>query len=172
LFFHADFSGAPVVVVKTESRTISDQELQEIAIFAVSNSRAWKTGWSGADAYWVQSDQVSLSAPSGEFLAKGSVMVRGERNYLRSVPLRIAIGILAEDDFPLVISGPESAIRQRTKDFVILIPGKIKVSDAAKKIRTILAEQVAPELEKQVQLLSIDEIITVLPPGPVEFVKE
>jgi predicted ribosome quality control (RQC) complex YloA/Tae2 family protein len=172
LFFHADFSGAPVVIVKTENRMMSDEELQEIAIFAVSNSRAWKSGWSGADAYWVKSDQVSLSAPSGEFLAKGSVMVRGERNYLRGVPLRIAIGILVEDEFVIVFSGPESSIRQNTKDFVILIPGKTKVSDAAKTIRTILAEQVAPELQKHVQALSIDEIIAVLPPGPVDFVKE
>ena len=172
LFFHADFSGAPVVIVKTESRVMSEEELQEIAIFAVSNSRAWKSGWSGADAYWVKSDQVSLSAPSGEFLAKGSVMVRGERNYLRNVPLRIAIGILVEDEFVVVVSGPESSIHQITNDFVTLIPGKTKVSDAAKTIRMILAEKVAPELQKQVRALSIDEIIAILPPGPVEFVKE
>jgi len=172
LFVHADFSGAPVVIVKTEGKTISDEELQEIAIFAVSNSRAWKSEWSGADAYWVQSDQVSLSAPSGEFLAKGSVMVRGERNYLRGVPLRIAIGIRIVDEFPLVISGPELAIRQKTRKYVTIVPGKMKVSDAAKKIRSILAEQVIPELQKQVQAISIDEIIAILPPGPVEFVKE
>ena len=170
LFFHADFSGAPVVIVKTEGQKVSEEELQEIAIFAVSNSRAWKSGWSGADAYWVQSDQVSLSAPSGEFLAKGSVMVSGERNYLRGVPLRIAIGIQIVDEFPLVISGPESAIQRRSKKYVTLVPGKMKVSDAAKKIRSIFAEQVIPEFQKQVRSLNIDEIIAILPPGPVEFV--
>lgn len=172
LFFHADFSGAPVVIVKTEGKPVSKEELQEIAIFAVCNSRAWKSSWSGADAYWVHSNQVSLSAPSGEFLAKGSVMVRGERNYLRGVPLRIAIGIVLENGFPLVISGPESTIRQRTNILTTLIPGKTKMSDAAKKIRMLFSEQVAPELQKQVQALSVDEIISVLPPGPVDFVKD
>jgi predicted ribosome quality control (RQC) complex YloA/Tae2 family protein len=172
LFFHADFSGAPVVIAKTESRTLSAEELQEIAIFAVCNSRAWKSGWSRADAYWVRSDQVSLSAPSGEFLAKGAVMVRGERNYIRGLPLRIAVGILSKDESYIVISGPESAIQQKTEKWVTLIPGKMKVSDAAKKIRVIFSDQVPSEFQKQVQGISIDEIIAILPPGPVDFVKK
>ncbi len=172
LFFHADFAGAPIVIVKTEGRDVSEEELAEIAIFAVSYSRAWKASSSAADAYWVTSDQVSLSAPSGEFLPKGAVMVRGERNYLRNNPVRIAIGVIIEEGFPIIIAGPESTIRKKTKVFFIITPGKMKVSDAAKRLRADFSERVPSEFQSKVRALSIDEIIAILPPGPIDFVKE
>jgi predicted ribosome quality control (RQC) complex YloA/Tae2 family protein len=172
LFFHADFAGAPVVIVKTEGREVTEKELEEIAIFAVSYSRAWKAGRPAADAYWVTSDQVSLSAPSGEFLPKGSVMVRGERNYLRNVQVRLAIGLLVEDEFLLVFAGPESVIQQKAQSCVSIIPGTMKVSDAAKQLRTYFVKKVSPELQDQVKALTIDEIIAVLPPGPVDLLLE
>ncbi|MFX1343148.1 MAG: ribosome rescue protein RqcH [Promethearchaeota archaeon] len=169
LFFHADFAGAPVVVVKTEGREVSEKELEEIAIFAVSYSRAWKAGRPAADAYWVTSDQVSLSAPSGEFLPKGSVMVRGERNYLRNIPVRLAVGLLIEEGFPLVFAGPESVVQQKAQSWVSIIPGTMKVSDAAKQLRAYFTKNLPPELQDQVKTLTIDEIIAVLPPGPVDL---
>jgi predicted ribosome quality control (RQC) complex YloA/Tae2 family protein len=171
LFFHADFSGAPVVIAKTEGQRVSDEELFEIATFAVSYSRAWKAGWSAADTYWVTSSQVSLSAPSGEFLPKGSVMVRGERNYIHNVPVHITVGLIFEEEFPIIFAGPESAVQLQTKIYVRLIPGKMKVSDAAKRIRKQFAEQVSEERRAQVHTLSIDSIIAVLPPGPVDFIE-
>jgi predicted ribosome quality control (RQC) complex YloA/Tae2 family protein len=172
VFFHADFSGAPVVIVKTEGKKLTELELQEIATFAVSYSRAWKAGWSAADTYWVSSDQISLSAPSGEFLPKGSVMVHGKRNYVRNAPLGIALGLIIEEEFPTIIAGPESSIQGQTKVFAKLIPGKIKVSDAAKRLRKQFAEQVPESMKPQVLALSIDEIIAALPPGPVDFISE
>jgi predicted ribosome quality control (RQC) complex YloA/Tae2 family protein len=172
LFFHADFAGAPVVVVKTEGRQVTDQDFLEIATFAVSYSRAWKAGWSAADTYWVKQDQVSLSAPSGEFLPKGSVMVRGDRNYIRNASARVAVGLIVEDDFPIIIAGPESAVQHHSQIFVVLIPGKTKVSDAAKRIRKQFAAQVPENLQEQVHALSIDQIIAMLPPGSVDFVSE
>jgi predicted ribosome quality control (RQC) complex YloA/Tae2 family protein len=172
LFFHADFAGAPVVVAKTGGREVTDQEFLEIATFAVSYSRAWKAGWSAADTYWVKQDQVSLSAPSGEFLPKGSVMVRGDRNYIRNASVRVAVGLIVEDGFPTIIAGPESAVKHHSKIFVVLIPGRTKVSDAAKRIRKQFANQVPENLQEQIHALSIDQIIAMLPPGPVDFVSE
>ncbi|MFW9830322.1 MAG: ribosome rescue protein RqcH [Candidatus Thorarchaeota archaeon] len=169
LFFHADFAGAPIVIVKTLGQEVTEEDLTEIAIFAVSYSRAWKAGWSAADAYWVNSDQVSLSAPSGEFLPKGSVMVRGDRNYIRNVPIRLAVGVL-EEDIPIIAAGPEATIKQQTKMWVSLIPGKMKVSDAAKRLRAHFATQASGERKNQILALSIDEIIAALPPGPVDLV--
>ncbi len=172
LFFHADFAGAPFVIVKTKGQTVSEDELNEIAIFAVSYSRAWRAGWSAADTYWVRSNQVSLSAPSGEFLPKGSVMVRGERNYIRNAPIRMTVGIVIEDEFPLIITGPEATIKKRTNVSVTLIPGKMKVSDAAKWLRKYFAQRVAPEMQDQIKTMNIDEIIAILPPGPVAIIEE
>ncbi|MFX1509680.1 MAG: ribosome rescue protein RqcH [Promethearchaeota archaeon] len=172
LLFHADFAGAPVVIAKTEGQKVTETELQEIATFAVSYSRAWKAGWSAADTYWVNSDQVSLSAPSGEFLPKGSVMVRGERNYVRNAPVEIAVGVIVEEGFPIIIAGPKPPIQGQTEVLVNLIPGRMKVSDAAKHLRSQFANQFPESMRVQIQALSIDEIIAVLPPGPVAFVSE
>ncbi|TRO50872.1 fibronectin-binding domain-containing protein [Candidatus Bathyarchaeota archaeon] len=172
LFFHADFAGAPIVIAKTQGREVTDNELLEIATFAVSYSRAWKAGWSTADTYWVKQNQVSLSAPSGEFLPKGSVMVRGDRNYIRNATVRVAVGLSVEEGLPIIIAGPEQAVQHHSEVFVVLIPGKMKASDAAKRIRKQFADQVPENLRGQIHALSIDEIIAMLPPGPVDFISE
>lgn len=33
-------------------------------------------------AWWVHADQVSKTAPTGEYLTTGSFMIRGKKNYL------------------------------------------------------------------------------------------
>jgi predicted ribosome quality control (RQC) complex YloA/Tae2 family protein len=38
-------------------------------------------------AFWVYSEQVSKTAPSGEYLTTGSFMIRGKKNYLPPSPL-------------------------------------------------------------------------------------
>lgn len=42
-------------------------------------------------AWWVYHDQVSKSAPTGEFLPTGSFMIRGKRNFV--YPNRMEMGI-------------------------------------------------------------------------------
>ena len=99
-------------------------------------------------------------------------MVRGERNYLRNVPVRLAIGLLIEDEFPLVFTGPEPVVQQKAQNWVAIIPGTMKVSDAAKQLRAYFAKNVSPKLQDLVKTLTIDEIIAVLPPGPVDLLLE
>ena len=70
------------------------------------------------------------------------------------------------------ITGPESAIKHQTKIWIRIIPGKMKISDAAKRLRTQVAAQVSTELQSQLLAINIDEIIAVLPPGPVELLNE
>lgn len=169
LFFHADISGAPAVVAKTASAKLTNEELEEIAVFAVSYSRAWKAGWTACDAYWVHTNQVSLTAPTGEFLPKGSVMIRGERNYLRGVPVRLAIGLMEEKGIPFIGAGPEMAISQQAGLYVRLVPGDTKVSDIAKLIRTHFASLAPSELRQRLETISIDEIVAILPPGTAKI---
>ena len=42
------------------------------------------------NAWWVYDDQVSKTAPSGEFLPTGSFMIRGKKNFLN--PSRLEMG--------------------------------------------------------------------------------
>jgi predicted ribosome quality control (RQC) complex YloA/Tae2 family protein len=95
IYFHADAYGAPHVVIKEGSKA-TETSLNEAAIFAVSFSSLWKDGYGGGDAYWVKPEQVTKEAPSGEYLKKGAFSIRGKRNYIKSVPIKLTIGITSD----------------------------------------------------------------------------
>jgi hypothetical protein len=71
----------------------------------------------------------------------------------------------------MIVSGPESAIRKKTELFVPLVPGSLKVSDVAKRLRRHFAEMVADEFRESIQAISLDEIIATLPPGSCDIEK-
>lgn len=47
-----------------------------------------------SSCWWVWGDQVSKSAPSGEYLPTGSFMIRGKKNYLPPSQLVLGFGFL------------------------------------------------------------------------------
>lgn len=47
-----------------------------------------------AGAWWVNNDQVSKTAPTGEYLTTGSFMIRGKKNYLPPCQLVMGLGFL------------------------------------------------------------------------------
>ena len=67
--------------------------LQEAASMAVCYSSAWDAKiWQSA--WWVHANQVSKTAPSGEYLTTGSFMVRGRRNQIAQPQLVMGFGFL------------------------------------------------------------------------------
>lgn len=62
-------------------------------IFYLLISIAWEAKVI-AGAYWVNSDQVSKTAPTGEYLTTGSFMIRGKKNYLPPCQLIMGLGFL------------------------------------------------------------------------------
>ncbi|KAK3914670.1 Nuclear export mediator factor NEMF-like protein [Frankliniella fusca] len=82
IYVHADLSGASSVVIKNPSgQPIPPKTLNEAGVMAVSYSVAWEAKVV-TNAWWVQSDQVSKTAPTGEYLTTGSFMIRGRKNFL------------------------------------------------------------------------------------------
>merc|ERR1711970_1071610 len=73
--------------------------LNEAGQFAVCFSAAWDSKVLTA-AYWVTPDQVSKTAPSGEYLTVGSFMIRGKKNFLPPSHLIMGFGFMfkLEDD--------------------------------------------------------------------------
>ena len=169
IFMHADFRGAPVVIIKKSEKPCSEKTLQEAAQFAVSFSKAWKSGWGQGDVYWVTPEQVSESPPSGEYLERGSFMIRGQRNYIKGVPLKIAVGVIESDGDALLISGPPSAIEKQTKNYVVIKPGTVQKGKLAKQVKYELLKRASPELKEKINLLAISEFENVLPPGGGEI---
>lgn len=149
IYFHADAYGAPHVIVK-EGVKATDITLKEAAIFAVSFSSLWKDGYGGGDAYWVKPEQVTKEAPSGEYLKKGAFAIKGKRNYIKSVSIKLTIGITSEGK---IMCGPDVPIEKHTVKNVKIMPGKHKKESFAKRIAKILETD------------DIDGIVQALPPG-------
>jgi len=165
IVFHAEILGAPFVLIKTEGKTAPEKTSNEAAQLAASYSRAWREMLSAVNVYWVNPDQVSKTPPSGQFLKKGSFMIRGTKNFVRGVPLQVAIGVKIDNDETLVIGGPVDAIAFQTNVYVEVVPGEQKSSQLAKKMRHQLSTKVSEDLKRTVTAIPLEEIQRFIPLG-------
>ncbi|MFP3984690.1 MAG: ribosome rescue protein RqcH [Candidatus Bathyarchaeia archaeon] len=165
LVFHADITGAPFVLIKTEGKKPSQQSICEAAQLAASHSRAWKAKFSAIDVYWVHPEQVSKTPPPGEYLSKGAFMIHGKKNYVKKTPVRLAIGIDVKVTPPNVLGGPKDAVESRTDIYVEIVPGDLPSSQLARKIREILKQKVPENLRETISKLSLEAIQVFIPFG-------
>jgi predicted ribosome quality control (RQC) complex YloA/Tae2 family protein len=97
VYVHADMHGAPTVIIKNDPKTpdapIPPSTLAQAGNLSVCCSNAWDSK-AAMGAWWVNADQVSKSAPAGEYLPMGSFMVRGKRNPLPPALLTLGFGLL------------------------------------------------------------------------------
>ena len=128
LVFHTEMSGSPFFILKS-GRDAKKEDIEEVAIATASYSRAWKLKMSSATVFYVNPEQVSKTPNPGEFLNKGSFMVRGKRNFI-DVKLEISIGT-KEDR---IVGGPTSSISSQIDEFFTLIPGERKKSAITKML--------------------------------------
>lgn len=160
IYLHSDIHGASSVVIKTEGKDVNDNTLKESAIFAASFSSAWSKNYGTQDVYWVHPDQVSKTPESGEFVAKGSFIVRGNRNHIRGVNLKIAVGIV-DYEGKRIMAGPVDALKVHTDNYVVIKPGYTKKEAIAKKILHKINED---------NLITLDDVVRVLPSGKCDIV--
>jgi predicted ribosome quality control (RQC) complex YloA/Tae2 family protein len=153
LVFHTDMAGSPFFVIKN-GQNASAKTIEECGQAVAVYSRAWKLGYSSADVFYVKPEQVTKEAKAGESLSRGSFMVYGKTEYLKP-KLEMAVGLVGEE----VIGGPVDAVKSHTDKFVIVIPGKNKKSELAKKIRAKLKGG------------DLDDYIKFLPSGGAEIRK-
>lgn len=129
LIFHTDEPGSPFVVLKCNGKceiVSINEAAQECAIY----SKAWKRGFSPS-VFYVNPDQVTKQAKSGEYVSKGAFMIYGQRNHVKDFKMQIAIGVTKEDR---VVGGPVTAIEKQASKYVIVSPGDIKKTDLTKQI--------------------------------------
>lgn len=155
IFVHADIHGAPSVVLKVEGR-LSDEDIEEACAFAVCFSKAWNAKYGSADAYWVNEEQVSKSPPTGGYLPRGSFMIRGKRNYIKGIPLRLGVGCVYVKDLKKLICAPVRTFKRMNTKHIVIVPGDVKKSEAAKKISSKFD-------------VSVDYAMKILPPGGIEI---
>ena len=160
--YHADLFGSPFFVLKDGLRQ-SEGEVLELAQATVSFSSGWKTGLGAADAYWVNKDQVSSTTESGEYLARGSFVIRGKKNFVRHALMQVAVGL---DDGGRVVAGPEPAIARTCSRYVVLIPHREKASDTAKKVLRELSEG-----RQGAKAPSLEDVVRAMPAGGGKIVR-
>ncbi|KAG0033921.1 hypothetical protein BGZ82_005920 [Podila clonocystis] len=99
IYVHADIHGAATVLIKNPSDKdpVPPSSLYQAGIMSVCQSKAWDAKIV-TSAYWVRADQVSKSAPTGEYLTTGSFMIRGKKNFLPPVQLVYGFGFLFKLD--------------------------------------------------------------------------
>ncbi|MEM2936895.1 MAG: ribosome rescue protein RqcH [Candidatus Bathyarchaeia archaeon] len=166
IVFHADVVGAPFVVVKTGGKRPSEQTLREAAEFAAALSRGWREGFASVDVYWVMPDQLSKAGPSGEYVPHGAFAISGKRNWLRGIPLRLAIGFSAKEDGGIeFLGGPVDAVRARAKAYAVIVPGDQSGREFFRLVLRVLAEGAPKELREKLLGASIEEIRNFIPYG-------
>ncbi len=172
IVFHAEVHGAPFTVIKTDGRKVSETTLLEAAQAAASRSKAWSLGLASLDVYWVNTEQVSMKAPSGEYMGKGQFMITGKRNYVRGVELKVAIGIQRGNDEVRFIAGPPAAIKKQAEAYVELVPGKVSSGKLAKKIIEVLKSTSPEQLREKISQALLDEVARLVPAGRGEIISK
>lgn len=169
-YLHAEVHGAATCILRAKRRRrkdgktqvipLSDQALREAGSFTICRSSAWSSKMV-TSAYWVESHQVSKTAPTGEYLTVGSFMIRGRKNFLPASSLEMGLGVL----FRL---GDEASVARHAnerRDFALLEQEQIF---AQKEEELEEEKMVAPALsspkteqindsEARIERLSIDE---------------
>ena len=162
IYLHADIHGATSTAIKLNGQKLNDTILKESGEFAASFSSAWSMGFTSQDVFWVHPDQVSKTPEAGEFLAKGSFVIRGHRNYIRGARVKLAIGIV-DYEGKRIMAGPIEAVEAHCENYVVIKPGFTKKEAIAKKIIGKINED---------DLLTLDDIIRVLPSGKCDIDEE
>ncbi len=157
LFFHADIFGASVVILK--NGIDADQAAkQETAQFSASFSKAWENSQTTVDIYALRREQVTKSRNSGS-LGKGSFLLKGEREWYKSVPLGLCafmeqIGSDGQKRSTVSVAPAIAGENRGIKNSVSISLGKMRKSDAAKLIA------------KKLSYEDVDYIMQHLPAGP------
>eukprot|EP00535_Pseudo-nitzschia_heimii_P001273 CAMPEP_0197180028 /NCGR_PEP_ID=MMETSP1423-20130617/4791_1 /TAXON_ID=476441 /ORGANISM="Pseudo-nitzschia heimii, Strain UNC1101" /LENGTH=1275 /DNA_ID=CAMNT_0042630047 /DNA_START=123 /DNA_END=3950 /DNA_ORIENTATION=+ len=103
-YLHADVHGAASCILrakrqrepktgKTIPLPLSSEALREAGNFTICRSSAWSSRMV-TSSWWVESHQVSKTAPTGEYLTVGSFMIRGKKNFLPPTQLEMGLAVL------------------------------------------------------------------------------
>ena len=160
IVFHGEIHGSPFFILKN-AQDAPTSSINEVAHATACFSRAWREGMHGLKTYWVNPDQVKKSAPTGQFLPKGSFTIEGKRNFIGVPSLKLAVGLVPQDDNYLLTCGPPEPIKKNSVCYAIIEPHGLQMVDAAKKIRM----EFLKIREEVTKAIPIDDFVRMLPAG-------
>lgn len=178
LYFHCDIQGASSVICKSRS----ESAIQEASYMSLCMSKCWDEGVL-RQVFYVEPEQVSKSAPSGEYISKGSFMIKGKKNILNPHRLEYGVGILFKLDqaqkdqldfeanpesgekivHAMPVSGPWICVKNY-KYRVRICPGGEKKTKICQDIQNLFISQSEGSNEEMaVKSIGIDEYMAVVP---------
>ena len=129
IYFHSEVAGSGSTVIKNpDNREITPIDLEETADFVICHSKAW--GGAPDSAYWVNSDQVSKTTETGEFVQKGSFIVRGKRNFISNTRMELGAAIYKKQ----FMVGPYRRIMKLDNPKIKIVYGKNKRNKSLQEI--------------------------------------
>ncbi|KAL1110465.1 hypothetical protein AAG570_007993 [Ranatra chinensis] len=98
IYVHADIVGASSIIIKNPTGSeVPPKTLNEAGTMAICYSAGWAAKVV-CSSWWVHANQVSKTAPTGEYLTTGSFMIRGKKNYLPQSILAMGFTFLFRTD--------------------------------------------------------------------------
>lgn len=92
-YFHTDEAGSGSFILITENKEPSDIDFDETAEGVLAFSTQWKSSYTSGEVYYVLGNQVSKTPNTGEYVTKGSFIVRGKRNYIKVTGCTLGYGL-------------------------------------------------------------------------------
>lgn len=134
IYLHSEVSGSGSALLKNpEGKLVSPIDLEQAGALVICHSGAWKSNIADR-AYWVKPDQVSKTPNTGEYVTKGSFIVRGTRNYL-SIPDLVLGATVMNNRLMIAPYQCLTSYPKKTK----LVPGRAKRNFVVNKVMSALA---------------------------------
>ena len=151
LYFHSTYAGGAITILKNPKQdVITPFELEEAGGFATIHSKAWVEE-SPDNAYWVNASQVSKTPETGEYVEKGSFIIRGKRNLIRISNLELGIYVKELEGYKRVEIAPYRTALKHSNKCLKIIPGKAKRRIILQKI--IKSLNIKSETETPVDII-------------------
>lgn len=97
IYIHSETFGSGSGVIKNPLKLnieeTSPSSLIECGNFLIAHTKAWEIGTPNS-AYWVKPSQVSKTPETGEYIGKGSFIIRGQKNFIRVDRMELGFGIV------------------------------------------------------------------------------
>jgi len=179
-YFHADVQGGSSVIVGEDA---SEETKQVASCVALCMSKAWE-GNVVVPVFCVRGEQVSKTAPAGEYLKQGSFMISGKKEFYHPYRLEYGFGILykragvpvvmsensrrieglssepcGDAEYAMAHAGPYKYVEGSKYR---ILPGACKKGMIIKELLS-LAEQDTPEMMKCIRNISLREMELVVP---------
>lgn len=150
LYVHSEVFGSGSGIIKNNNNNIvierdCPRSIEECGNFLICHTKAWKDGV-GDKSYWVYPSQVSKTTETGEYVTKGSFIVRGTKNFIPTQKMELGLGVffksLNNNEFVYEINEDIEFAMAMVGAYTSLskFKFKIKITPGTQKIKKVFSE--------------------------------